>query len=68
MIEWLGLIVVEYYGGTETGLAVFARARRLAHRAPRAPLPSAVVKISTSRALSRPGQPARCAWPDVWPD
>lgn len=26
MIEWLGLIVHEYYGGTETGPAVFCRA------------------------------------------
>jgi long-chain acyl-CoA synthetase len=47
MIEWLGPIVVEYYGGTETGPVVFATSEEwLAHPGTVGrPLEQAVVKI-----------------------
>ena len=47
MIEWLGPIVVEYYGGTETGPVVFATSEEwLAHPGTVGrPLERAVVKI-----------------------
>ena len=63
MIEWLGPIVVEYYGGTETGPVVFCTSEEwLAHPGTVGrPLEQAVVKIldARRRRAARPASRAR---------
>jgi long-chain acyl-CoA synthetase len=72
MIEWLGPIVVEYYGGTETGPVVFCTSEEwLAHPGTVGrSLEGAVVKIfdSDGRELP-PGESGEVfMWHDAWPD
>jgi long-chain acyl-CoA synthetase len=72
MIEWLGPIVAEYYGGTETGPVVFCTSEDwLAHPGTvgRA-IERAVVKVlgEDGRELP-PGESGEVyMWLDVWPD
>jgi long-chain acyl-CoA synthetase len=72
MIEWLGPIVCEYYGGTETGPIVFCTSEEwLAHPGTVGrPLERAVVEIldEDGRKLP-PGESGEVyMWLDVWPD
>jgi long-chain acyl-CoA synthetase len=72
MIEWLGPIVAEYYGGTEVGPVVFCTSEEwLAHPGTVGrPLDRAVVKIfgEDGRELG-PGESGEIyVWLDVWPD
>jgi len=72
MIEWWGPVVGEYYGGTETGAAVFHTAEE-ALRKPGTvgrPLPGASVRIydEAGNALP-PGQVGEVyLWVEGWPD
>jgi long-chain acyl-CoA synthetase len=72
MIEWLGPIVVEYYGGTETGPVVFCTSEEwLAHPGTVGrPLEQAVVKVldagGNEIATGESGEVFM--WLDVWPD
>jgi long-chain acyl-CoA synthetase len=72
MIEWLGPIVVEYYGGTETGPVVFCTSEEwLAHPGTvgRA-IERAVVKVLDADGRELPtGESGEVyMWLDVWPD
>jgi long-chain acyl-CoA synthetase len=72
MIEWLGPIVAEYYGGTETGPVVFCTSEQwLAHPGTvgRA-LERAVVKVLDADGTELPaGQSGEIyMWLEVWPD
>jgi long-chain acyl-CoA synthetase len=72
MIEWLGPIVAEYYGGTETGPVVFCTSEEwLAHPGTVGrPLERAVVKVLDADGNELPrGQSGEIyMWLDVWPD
>jgi long-chain acyl-CoA synthetase len=72
MIEWLGPIVVEYYGGTETGPVVFCTSEEwLAHPGTVGrPIERAVVKVLDSDGKELPtGESGEVyMWLDVWPD
>jgi long-chain acyl-CoA synthetase len=72
MIEWLGPIVAEYYGGTETGPVVFCNSEEwLAHPGTvgRA-LEGATVRIldADARELPLGASGEVYMWLDVWPD
>jgi long-chain acyl-CoA synthetase len=72
VIDWLGPIVYEYYGGTETGPIVFCTSEEwLAHPGTVGrPLERAVVEIlgEDGRKLP-PGESGEVyMWLDVWPD
>jgi long-chain acyl-CoA synthetase len=72
MIEWLGPIVTEYYGGTETGPVVFATSEEwLAHPGTVGrPLERATVKILDADGCELPaGESGEVyMWLDIWPD
>ena len=72
MIEWLGPIVAEYYGGTETGPVTFCTSEEwLAHPGTVGrPLERAVVKVLDAEGNELPaGQSGEIyMWLDVWPD
>ena len=72
MIEWLGPIVVEYYGGTETGPVVFCTSEEwLAHPGTVGrPLEQAVVKVLDAEGgeLATGESGEVFMWLDVWPD
>jgi long-chain acyl-CoA synthetase len=72
MIEWLGPIIAEYYGGTETGPVVFCTSEEwLAHPGTVGrPLERAVVKILDEQGRELPaGQSGEVyMWLDTWPD
>jgi long-chain acyl-CoA synthetase len=72
MIEWLGPIVAEYYGGTETGPVVFCTSEEwLAHPGTVGrPLERAVVRVLDADGNELPaGQSGEIyMWLDVWPD
>jgi long-chain acyl-CoA synthetase len=72
MIEWLGPIVVEYYGGTETGPVVFCTSEEwLVHPGTVGrPLERAVVKVLDAVGSELPtGESGEVfMWLDVWPD
>ena len=72
MIEWLGPIVAEYYGGTETGPVTFCTSEEwLAHPGTVGrPLERAVVKVLDADGNELPaGQSGEIyMWLDVWPD
>jgi long-chain acyl-CoA synthetase len=72
MIEWLGPIVVEYYGGTETGPVVFCTSEEwLAHPGTVGrPLEQAVVKVldAEGNKLATGESGEVFMWLDVWPD
>jgi long-chain acyl-CoA synthetase len=72
MIEWLGPIVVEYYGGTETGPVVFCTSEEwLAHPGTVGrPLERAVVKVLDAEGgeLATGESGEVFMWLDVWPD
>ncbi len=72
MIEWLGPIIAEYYGGTETGPVVFCTARsgsRIPGTVGR-PIEQAVIKILDADGRELPtGESGEVyMWLDVWPD
>jgi long-chain acyl-CoA synthetase len=72
MIEWLGPIVAEYYGGTETGPVVYCTSDEwLAHPGTVGrPIEQAVIKIfdADGRELA-PGESGDVyMWLDIWPD
>ncbi len=72
MIEWMGPIVAEYYGGTETGPVTFATSEEwLAHPGSVGhPLPGAVVKIFGEDGEELPpGTSGEVyVWHTAWPD
>ncbi len=72
MISWLGPIVAEYYGGTETGPVVFCTSEQwLAHPGTVGrPLERAVVKILDGAGAELPlGESGEVyMWLDTWPD
>jgi len=72
MIEWLGPIIYEYYGGTETGPIVFCTSEEwLAHPGTVGrPLHGAVVKVLDDGGRELPaGESGEIyMWLDVWPD
>jgi long-chain acyl-CoA synthetase len=72
MIEWLGPIVAEYYGGTETGPVTFCTSEEwLAHPGTVGrPLQGANVKVLDADGAELPaGQSGEVfMWLDVWPD
>jgi long-chain acyl-CoA synthetase len=72
MIEWLGPIIDEYYGGTETGPVVFCSSEEwLAHPGTVGrPLQGAVIKIFDDQGGELPlGESGEVyVWLDVWPD
>jgi long-chain acyl-CoA synthetase len=72
MIEWLGPIVAEYYGSTETGPVVFCTSREwLAHPGTVGrPIERAVVKVFDADGSEVPaGESGEVyMWLDVWPD
>jgi len=72
MIEWLGPIVAEYYGGTETGPVVYCTSEEwLAHPGTVGrPLAGARVRILDERGEELPAGASGdvYAWHDVWPD
>jgi long-chain acyl-CoA synthetase len=72
MIEWLGPIVAEYYGGTETGPVVFCTSEEwLAHPGTVGrPLGDARVRVLDDHGRELPrGQSGEVyVWLDVWPD
>jgi long-chain acyl-CoA synthetase len=72
MIEWLGPIVAEYYGSTETGPVVFCTSEEwLAHPGTVGrPLERSVVKILDDDGSELPaGQSGEVyTWLDIWPD
>jgi len=72
MIEWLGPVVVEYYGGTETGPVTFCTSEEWIDRpgsVGRA-LPDAVVKVFAEDGEELPpGQSGEVyMWHTAWPD
>jgi long-chain acyl-CoA synthetase len=72
MIEWLGPIVAEYYGGTETGPVAFCTSEQwLAHPGTVGrPIERAVIKILDGDGRELPtGESGEVfMWLDVWPD
>jgi long-chain acyl-CoA synthetase len=72
MIEWLGPIVAEYYGGTETGPVTFCTSEEwLAHPGTVGrPLDKAVIKIFDAEGRELPvGESGEVyMWLDLWPD
>jgi long-chain acyl-CoA synthetase len=72
MIDWLGPIIVEYYGGTETGPVTFCTSEEwLAHPGTVGrPLDRAVVKVLDADGRELPiGESGEVyMWLDVWPD
>jgi long-chain acyl-CoA synthetase len=72
MISWLGPIVAEYYGGTETGPVVYCTSEEwLSHPGTVGrPIRSAVVKILDGDGRELPaGESGEVyMWLDVWPD
>jgi long-chain acyl-CoA synthetase len=72
MIEWLGPIVAEYYGGTETGPVVFCTSEEwLSHPGTVGrPIERAVVKVFAADGTELPtGESGEVyVWLDVWPD
>ena len=72
MIEWLGPIVAEYYGGTETGPVVYCTSEEwLEHPGTVGrPIERAVVKIfdEHGHALAAGESGEVYMWLDVWPD
>jgi long-chain acyl-CoA synthetase len=72
MIEWLGPVVFEYYGGTETGPVTYCTSEEwLAHPGTVGrPLPEARVKIlDENGAELGAGESGEVyVWLDVWPD
>ncbi|HMD57124.1 MAG TPA: AMP-binding protein [Solirubrobacteraceae bacterium] len=72
MIEWLGPIVAEYYGSTETGPVVHCDSEQwLAHPGTVGrPLQRAVVKVldAEGRELAAGESGEIFVWLDVWPD
>ncbi|MGH2863855.1 MAG: AMP-binding protein [Solirubrobacteraceae bacterium] len=72
MIDWLGPIVVEYYGGTETGPVVFCTSEEwLAHPGTVGrPIERAVVKILDADGSELPTGDSGDVymWLDSWPD
>jgi long-chain acyl-CoA synthetase len=72
MIEWLGPVVYEYYGGTETGPVTYSTSEEwLSHPGTVGrPLPEAKVKIlDEDGAELPPGESGEVyVWLDVWPD
>jgi long-chain acyl-CoA synthetase len=72
MIEWLGPIIDEYYGGTETGPVVWCSSEEwLAHPGTVGrPLDGSVVKIFDADGCELPaGESGEVyVWLDVWPD
>ena len=72
MIDWLGPIVAEYYGGTETGPVVYCTSEEwLTHPGTVGrPIEGAVIKIFDERGRELPtGESGEVyMWLDVWPD
>jgi long-chain acyl-CoA synthetase len=72
MIQWLGPIVAEYYGGTETGPVVFCTSEEwLSHPGTVGrPIERAVVKVLDADGSELPtGESGEVyMWLDVWPD
>jgi long-chain acyl-CoA synthetase len=72
MIEWLGPIIEEYYGGTETGPVVYCTSEEwLAHPGTVGrPLEGAVVKVFDAEGNEMPtGESGEVyVWMGVWPD
>jgi len=72
MIDWLGPVVAEYYGGTETGPVVFCTSEQwLAHPGTVGrPLEDATIAILDDDGRMLPaGQSGEVyMWLDVWPD
>ncbi len=72
MIEWLGPVVAEYYGGTETGPVVFCTSEEwLAHPGTVGrPIERAAVKVLDADGTELPvGESGEIyMWLDVWPD
>jgi long-chain acyl-CoA synthetase len=72
MIEWVGPIVAEYYGGTETGPVVYCTSEEwLAHPGTVGrPIKRAVVKIFDEQGNELPsGESGEVyMWLDVWPN
>ena len=72
MIEWLGPIVAEYYGGTETGPVVYCTSEEwLAHPGTVGrPIRQAQIKILDADGRELPtGESGEVfMWLDVWPD
>jgi long-chain acyl-CoA synthetase len=72
MIEWLGPVVFEYYGGTETGPVTYCTSEEwLAHPGTVGrPLPEARIKIlDENGAELGAGESGEVyVWLDVWPD
>jgi long-chain acyl-CoA synthetase len=72
MIEWLGPIVAEYYGGTETGPVVFCTSEQwLSHPGTVGrPIEQAVIKVLDADGRELPtGESGEVfMWLDVWPD
>ncbi len=72
MIDWLGPIVAEYYGGTETGPVVYCTSEEwLAHPGTVGrPIERAVVKVLDEEGRELPaGESGEIySWLDVWPN
>jgi long-chain acyl-CoA synthetase len=72
MIEWLGPVVAEYYGGTETGPVVYCTSEEwLAHPGTVGrPIEQAVVKVLDAQGGELPaGESGEVyMWLDTWPD
>ena len=72
MIDWLGPIVAEYYGGTETGPVTFATSEQwLSHPGSVGPpLPGAIVKIFGEGGEELPAGSSGevYVWHTAWPD
>jgi long-chain acyl-CoA synthetase len=72
MIEWLGPIIAEYYGSTETGPVVYCDSEQwLAHPGTVGrPIEHAVVRVLDEDGNDRPvGESGEVfVWLDVWPD
>jgi long-chain acyl-CoA synthetase len=72
MIEWLGPIVAEYYGGTETGPVVFCTSEQwLSHPGTVGrPIEQAMIKVLDADGRELPtGESGEVfMWLDVWPD
>jgi long-chain acyl-CoA synthetase len=72
MIQWLGPIVAEYYGGTETGPVVFCTSEEwLSHPGTVGrPIERAVVKVLDADGSELPpGESGEVyMWAEIWPD
>jgi long-chain acyl-CoA synthetase len=72
MIEWLGPIVAEYYGGTETGPVTYCTSEEwLAHPGTVGrPLPGAKIRVlgEDGEQLAAGESGEIYVWLDVWPD